>query len=244
VTEQYSVVGILLEASIVVQLVMVALVLISIASWAVILGRRKLYSKAFKSMRQFEERFWSGMDLSRLYVQVNTNANPDSGQEAVFRAGFKEFNRLCQTKGTDAESILDGSGRAMRVALIRERDKLELHLPFLATVGSTSPYLGLFGTVWGIMSAFLALANAQQASLNVVAPAIAEALIATAIGLAAAIPAVIAYNKFATQADRLVSAYDSFSDEFSSVLHRQAYVFIDNQRNGQPTAARGNQHAE
>ena len=163
-------------------------------------------------------------------MQANSQANHDSGQENVFRSGFKEFNRLCQTKGTDADSIVEGASRAMRVALMRERDKLEMHLPFLATVGSTSPYLGLFGTVWGIMTAFLALANAQQATLNVVAPSIAEALIATAIGLAAAIPAVIAYNRFATKADSLLGAYDAFSDEFSSILQRQAHLHVENQK--------------
>lgn len=228
--DQYSVVGMLLEASLVVQLVMIGLVVISIMSWAVIFGRRKMYATAELAMKDFEERFWSGMDLARLYLQVNSQANEESGQENVFRAGFKEFNRLCQTKGTDADSIVAGAGRAMRVALMRERDKLELHLPFLATVGSTSPYLGLFGTVWGIMTAFLALANAQQATLTVVAPAIAEALIATAIGLAAAIPAVVAYNKFATQADSLLGAYDAFSDEFSSILQRQAHHYIEGQK--------------
>lgn len=228
--EQYSIVGILLEASFVVQFVMIALVLISIASWAVILGRKGFYTRARKATKDFEERFWSGIDLARLYVQTNNEPNVNSGQENVFRAGFKEFNRLCQTKGTDADSIVEGASRAMRVALMRERDKLELHLSFLATVGSTSPYLGLFGTVWGIMTAFLALANAQQATLTVVAPSIAEALIATAIGLVAAIPAVVAYNRYATHADSLLGAYDAFSDEFSSILQRQAYVFIENHR--------------
>lgn len=230
VTEQYSVIGIVLEASLVVQFVMIALVIISVMSWAVIFGRRKVYSTAQTAMKDFEERFWSGMDLARLYLQTNSHGNDQSGQENVFRAGFKEFNRLCQTKGTDADSIVQGASRAMRVALMRERDKLELHLSFLATVGSTSPYLGLFGTVWGIMTAFLSLANAQQATLTVVAPSIAEALIATAIGLAAAIPAVIAYNRFATQADSLLGAYDAFSDEFSSILQRQAHLYVENNR--------------
>ena len=227
---EYSVVGILLEASIVVQIVMILLVLISVMSWGVIFGRFREYSVSRRAMEQFEEKFWSGIDLGRLFVQTNSNTDQQMGQEKVFRAGFKEFNRLCQTKGTDPDSIMDGVTRAMRVALMRERDRLEAHLPFLATVGSTSPYLGLFGTVWGIMTAFLALANAQQATLNVVAPSIAEALIATAIGLAAAIPAVMAYNKFATQADQLLGAYDAFSDEFSSILHRQAHVFVENQK--------------
>lgn len=232
-TEQYSVVGILLEASIVVQLVMVALVIISVMSWAVIFARRRVYTGARVAVKEFEERFWSGIDLARLYLQTNSHSNEHSGQENVFRAGFKEFNRLCQTKGTDADSIVSGASRAMRVALMRERDKLELHLSFLATVGSTSPYLGLFGTVWGIMTAFLSLANAQQATLTVVAPSIAEALIATAIGLAAAIPAVIAYNRFATQADSLLGAYDTFSDEFSSILQRQAHVYVENNKEKQ-----------
>jgi len=229
-SDQYSVVGILLEASIVVQVVMILLVITSLMSWGVIIGRWKEYKSSNAAMVAFEERFWSGIDLGRLFLQTNTSTEPQVGQEKVFRAGFKEFNRLCQTKGTDVDSIMDGVSRAMRVTLLRERDRLEAHLPFLATVGSTSPYLGLFGTVWGIMTAFLSLANAQQATLNVVAPSIAEALIATAIGLAAAIPAVIAYNKFATQSDQLVSSYDAFSDEFSSILHRQAHVFLETQK--------------
>ncbi len=222
----HSVSSILLEASLPVQLVMVALVMISIVSWALICKRAKDFRLASNALHEFEERFWSGIDLSKLYVQVNTKTGPDHGEQSIFKAGFKEFNRISQTKGADVESIMQGIQRAMRVALLREREKLESHLPFLATVGSTSPYLGLLGTVWGIMSSFLALANAEQASLNVVAPAIAEALIATAMGLVAAIPAVIAYNRFAAKSDALLNAYDAFSDEFSSILHRQAHLLM------------------
>ena len=175
------------------------------------------------ALKGFEERFWSGMDLSRLFVQVNTEPNHYSGEENIFRAGFKEFARLRKSAHSDPEAVMAGTERSMRVALLREQEKLEMYLPFLATVGSTSPYIGLFGTVWGIMHSFLALANETQATLSVVAPGIAEALIATAIGLFAAIPAVISYNRFSAEVDRLLHNYETFMDEFSSILHRKAH---------------------
>ncbi|MBA56133.1 MAG: protein TolQ [Pseudomonadales bacterium] len=218
-----SVVSLIINASIVVQLVMLILFALSMISWYIIWQRQAALSKTKKALHNFEERFWSGMDLSRLFVQVNTEPNVFSGEENIFRAGFKEFARLRKSAHSDPDAVMAGTERSMRVALLREQEKLEAYLPFLATVGSTSPYIGLFGTVWGIMHSFLALANQTQATLSVVAPGIAEALIATAIGLFAAIPAVISYNRFSSSVDHLLHNYETFMDEFSSILHRKAH---------------------
>lgn len=221
--ESMSVVSLIINASIVVQLVMLILFSLSMISWYMIWQRQTVLSKTKKALHNFEERFWSGMDLSRLFVQVNTEPNSFSGEENIFRAGFKEFARLRKSAHSDPDAVMAGTERSMRVALLREQEKLEANLPFLATVGSTSPYIGLFGTVWGIMHSFLALANETQATLSVVAPGIAEALIATAIGLFAAIPAVISYNRFSSSVDHLLHNYETFMDEFSSILHRKAH---------------------
>ena len=221
--ESMSVVSLIINASIVVQLVMLILFSLSMMSWYMIWQRQSVLSKTKKALQNFEERFWSGMDLSRLFVQVNTEPNAFSGEENIFRAGFKEFARLRKSAHSDPDAVMAGTERTMRVALLREQEKLEAYLPFLATVGSTSPYIGLFGTVWGIMHSFLALANQTQATLSVVAPGIAEALIATAIGLFAAIPAVISYNRFSSSVDHLLHNYETFMDEFSSILHRKAH---------------------
>lgn len=221
--ESMSVVSLIINASLVVQLVMLILFTLSMISWYMIWQRQTALSKTSKALKSFEERFWSGMDLSRLFVQVNTEPNLYSGEENIFRAGFKEFARLRKGAHSDPEAVMAGTERSMRVALLREQEKLEMYLSFLATVGSTSPYIGLFGTVWGIMHSFLALANETQATLSVVAPGIAEALIATAIGLFAAIPAVISYNRFSSVVDRLLHNYETFMDEFSSILHRKAH---------------------
>lgn len=218
-----SVLSLILNASIVVQLVMLVLLSLSLVSWYMIWQRQSIISRTRGALRDFEERFWSGIDLSRLFVQVNTEPNHYSGEENIFRAGFKEFARLRKSSNSDPEAVMAGTERSMRVALLREQEKLEMHLPFLATVGSTSPYIGLFGTVWGIMHSFLALANESQATLSLVAPGIAEALIATAIGLFAAIPAVISYNRFSSNVDSLLHSYETFMDEFSSILHRKAH---------------------
>jgi biopolymer transport protein TolQ len=174
--------------------------------------------------QQFESRFWSGGDLSQLYKELSQRSDRIRGMESVFHAGFREFARLRQQGGIDPREMMEGVQRAMRVALNRETETLEHHLPFLATVGSTSPYVGLFGTVWGIMNSFHALGNVNQATLAMVAPGISEALIATAMGLFAAIPAVIAYNRYSTETERLVNRYDNFLEEFSSVLQRQAHT--------------------
>lgn len=219
--ESMSLWSLIANASWVVQGVMLILVAAVFASWAIIVQRHRLLSAAKDGYEDFEDRFWSGMDLSQLYREVNQEP-PAFGIENIFAAGFREFSRLRQ-QGGDPETVMEGTQRAMRVATTREAELLENHLPFLATVGSTSPYIGLFGTVWGIMNSFRGLANVQQATLAVVAPGIAEALIATAIGLFAAIPAVIFYNRFTTKVDQITSHYETFAEEFVSILHRQVY---------------------
>lgn len=218
-----SVWSLIANASLLVQLVMLLLVSASVMSWGLIFQRLQVFSKARKSQLAFEEQFWSGMDLGQLYRDVTSNPTPHSGMESVFRAGFREFSRLRQ-QSQDPDAVMEGSQRAMRVALSREQERLEAHLPFLATVGSTSPYVGLFGTVWGIMNSFRGLAQVQQATLATVAPGISEALIATAMGLFAAIPAVIAYNRFAARSDALLKNYETFAEEFSSILHRRVHT--------------------
>jgi len=224
--EQLSLLDLVLHASFTVQMVMVLLVLASMMSWYMIVNRFIYFRNAREEMYQFEERFWSGVDLSQLYREGNEKASDGQamlGMESIFRAGFKEFSRLAQQSEMDSEAVIEGSRRAMRVAAMRE-ERLERHLAFLASVGSTSPYVGLFGTVWGIMHSFRGLANSTQATLATVAPGISEALVATAMGLFAAIPAVLAYNRFASKVDVLSNRYDTFMDEFSSILYRQAYA--------------------
>jgi biopolymer transport protein TolQ len=211
------------NASVLVQLVMAILLIASLMSWNIIFQKRKMLIKARVAADEFEDKFWSGGDLSTLYTQVTSGHHNNAGMAKIFEAGFKEFARLRKQQGIDPKAVLEGAQRAMRVALSRETDKLELHLPFLATVGSTSPYVGLFGTVWGIMNSFRALGNVKQATISMVAPGIAEALVATAMGLFAAIPAVIGFNRFNTELERLLSRYEAFSDEFSSILQRQAH---------------------
>ena len=223
-SESMSIWSLIANATLVVQFVMLVLVGLSFSSWYIIWRRQTILASAKQAIAEFEDRFWSGIDLSRLYVQINSSANVDSGQENIFRAGFKEFARLRKNQHAEADSVMAGAERAMRVVLLREQEKLDENLSFLATVGSTSPYIGLFGTVWGIMNSFLALANEKQSSLALVAPGIAEALIATAMGLVAAIPAVIAYNRFSSVADSLLHRYETFSDEFSGILHRKAHA--------------------
>ncbi len=210
-------------ASVVVQLVMLLLLTVSVLSWAMIFRKRSALHEARADADRFEERFWSGGDLYSLYNQISPRSENLRGLANIFVAGFQEFTRLRKKAGVDPTSVVEGAQRSMRVSLSREIDDLETHLSFLATVGSTSPYVGLFGTVWGIMNAFRGLANVQQATLAMVAPGIAEALIATAMGLFAAIPAVIAYNRYSNDVERLENRYDNFLEEFSSILHRQAH---------------------
>lgn len=212
----------ILEASLPVQLVMLILLLASIASWMIIFRKRQILNDAHRAADEFEERFWSGEELAGMFRELSGGRQRIAGLESIFEAGFREFARMRQRGRGDTSILLEGANRAMRVALNREVDRLEHHLSFLATVGSTSPYVGLFGTVWGIMLSFNALANVNQATIAMVAPGISEALIATAMGLFAAIPAVIAYNRFSNQVERLEVRYDTFQDEFSTILHRQA----------------------
>lgn len=226
-TQELSLLELVLGASMTVKLVMLILVLASISSWFLIVQRVMLMRRTDEELLSFEERFWSGIDLAKLYREGNeavAEGQLPTGVESLFRAGFKEFSRLSQQSDIDADAILEGSRRAMRVALMRETDRIEQHLPFLASVGSTSPYIGLLGTVWGIMHSFRGLANATQATLATVAPGISEALIATAMGLFAAIPAVLAYNRLSAKSDALLNRYETFVDEFSGILQRQTYA--------------------
>ena len=220
-----SIIHLIVEASFLVQLVMFLLLVASLLSWTIIFSKWKLIKAANVSAEKFEERFWNATDLSDLYKQTSQQVKKpgDNAIESIFEAGFREFARLRTDSDLSPAVIMEGVQRSMRVSMNREIDALENHLPFLASTGSTSPYVGLFGTVWGIMNSFRALGDAKQATLNMVAPGIAEALIATAMGLFAAIPAVLAYNKFANQIDRLVGRYDVFYEEFSNVLQRQAH---------------------
>ena len=221
----------ILEASVLVQLVMLALVGMSVMSWAIIFQRKKAISDAQNGAKRFEQKFWSGVDLSKLYNEVSARPGGTTGVESLFVAGFKEFARHKKTTFQSAGIVMEGTHRSMRVALSREIEKLESSLSFLATVGSISPYIGLFGTVWGIMNAFIALGEVKQATLQMVAPGIAEALIATAMGLFAAIPAVIAYNRFANKVEKLEGNYINFMEEFANILHRQAAAQIEAQAN-------------
>jgi len=216
----HSALDLILQASLIVQFVMALLVGASVVSWAIILRKRQLLKAERARADEFEDQFWSGGDLSGLYKSLEGGS--PAGMAGVFVAGFREFSRLRRQAGIGAAELLEGSRRAMRVAQLRETDRLEENLSTLATIGSTSPYVGLFGTVWGIMSAFQGLGNVQQATLAMVAPGIAEALIATAMGLFAAIPAVIAYNRYADQVGRLELRYDAFMEEFSTILQRHA----------------------
>ncbi|MDR0183493.1 protein TolQ [Lysobacter arvi] len=210
-----------LHASIPVQLVMLLLLFGSIASWVIIFRKKRVLDRAAREADQFEERFWSGAELSKLYAGATERNRDIAGLEAIFEAGFREFSRLRQRRGADSRMQLEGAQRAMRATGSREIDGLEHNLEFLANVGSISPYVGLFGTVWGIMISFQGLANMKEATIATVAPGISEALVATAMGLFAAIPAVWAYNRFATKVERIAVRYDAFSEEFSSILQRQ-----------------------
>lgn len=212
------------EAGLVVQAVMLVLLMASIISWAMIIQRAVFQRRAMVQFNRFEKTFWSGVDLTQLYRKGNESADKGKieGIETVFRAGFKEFSRLRQQQA-DQDTIMVGTQRAIRVALVKEAERLEANLPFLASVASVSPYIGLFGTVWGIMNSFRSLANMGQATLAAVAPGISEALIATAMGLFAAIPAVLAYNRFSSRADNLNSHYETFAEEFLAILHRQLH---------------------
>ncbi len=221
--EQLSIFELISNASLLVQIVMGLLMLASVASWMMIFQRWFFLRRASRDMERFEDHFWSGIDLRQLYTELD-GGDDLSGIESVFVAGFREFTRMSEQVGADTEAIMQGVQRAMRVAVNREEERLERSLPFLATVGSTSPYVGLFGTVWGIMNSFRSLANMSQATLASVAPGISEALVATAMGLFAAIPAVIGYNRFSARVDVLMNRYEVFSDELTSILQRAAHA--------------------
>ncbi|MDR2186600.1 MAG: protein TolQ [Azonexus sp.] len=221
VTQDLSILHLILEASAVVQIVMAILVGVSIMSWYYIFMKWFAVRQARAKTEVFERDFWSGGDLNTLFQDASASRNKSGSMERVFEAGFREFTKLRGQKNLDPKDVIDGARRAMRATYQREMDSLESHLAYLASVGSVSPYIGLFGTVWGIMHAFRGLANVGQATLATVAPGIAEALVATAIGLFAAIPAVLAYNRFSHEIDRLATRYESFMEEFSNILQRQ-----------------------
>jgi biopolymer transport protein TolQ len=222
-----SLIGLFTQASLLVKLVMLLLLAASVISWTIIFQRRRIFSATHAAAKRFEDQFWSGGDLNRLY---GAGKREEHGSQQLFLAGFREYLRLKKQPHIAAAAIMEGVQRAMRIAYAREMDHLEKHLAWLATIGSVSPYVGLFGTVWGIMTAFRALSVVQQASLSMVAPGISEALVATAMGLFAAIPAVVAYNRYASLVQRISNQYATFVDELTSVLHRQVH--------SQPMAAR------
>ena len=221
-----TILNLVLEASLIVKIVMAILVLASLASWTLMFIKSSQLSRAQKKLEVFEDRFWSGISLNKLYRNLSQRDDRE-GMSAIFFNGYHEYARLNQGASPRALPVVDTAHRAMRVAEAREIDKLDQNLSFLATVGSTSPYIGLFGTVWGIMNSFISLSQMQQATLAVVAPGIAEALIATAIGLFAAIPAVVAYNRFTDKVDRIVVRYENFREEFMTLLERQIYLKND-----------------
>ena len=223
-TEQISIYELIANASPLVQLVMLMLAVASVASWVLIFQRWFALNRVQREIDDFEEEFWGGVDLAALQEEIKGGDGDPTGIESVFVAGFGEYQRLSAQSGTDPDAIMQNVQRAMRVALNREEERLARHLPFLATVGSTSPYVGLFGTVWGIMNSFRSLANMTQATLAAVAPGISEALIATAMGLFAAIPAVIGYNRFAARVEILMKSNEAFADELTSILHRAAHA--------------------
>jgi len=222
VTQDLDIWTLIINASVVVKVVLVILLAVSFMSWMFIFQKWFAIHRAVAQTVKFEREFWSGANLNELYQGAVNHRHGIGSLERVFEAGFREFAKLRGQKGADPSDMVDGARRAMRATFQREMDLLERHLSFLASTGSVSPYVGLFGTVWGIMHAFRSLANVQQATLAQVAPGIAEALVATAIGLFAAIPAVVAYNRYAHDVDRLANRFESFMEEFSNILHRQA----------------------
>jgi biopolymer transport protein TolQ len=219
-----SIASLIMGASLLVKFVMLCLLAASVASWAQVIRKRRELRDARRTAKLFEDQFWSAEDLTALFNRISMQRNPSDGLQRIFEAGFKEFARLRKRDGISPEMVLEGSQRAMRIAVNRELEELEANLPMLATIGSVSPYIGLFGTVWGIMNSFRGLSNAGQATLAMVAPGISEALIATAMGLFAAIPAVIFYNRFASEIDRLTTRFETFAEEFAAILQRQVHT--------------------
>ncbi|MGB5276549.1 MAG: protein TolQ [Gammaproteobacteria bacterium] len=222
-----SFISLVSRASILVQLVMLALVAASVLSWFVIFTKHKILKVAREDAMRFEDQFWSGINLADLYSRLKKRDEERQGMARIFESGFAEYARLHRRTVGSGEMLIAGVQRSMKVSLAREEDRLEANLSLLATIGSISPYVGLFGTVWGIMRSFTALGSVQHATLAMVAPGIAEALIATAMGLFAAIPAVIAYNRYSDQVDRLIGSYENFAEEFSTILQRQSTAELD-----------------
>ena len=218
--QDMSILSLVLHASVVVQLVMLLLLVISVSSWAAIIRKVGAIRRIQSLNEDFERHFWSGTGLSELYAAASQNAKQSGPMERIFASGMREFQKLRDRRISDSGTLLDGARRAMRASFQREMDVAESQLAFLASVGSVSPYVGLFGTVWGIMHAFTGLASLQQVTLATVAPGIAEALVATAIGLFAAIPAVVAYNRFARDIDRVAIQLETFIEEFTNILQR------------------------
>ena len=221
VTHDMSVLSLITGASVLVQLVMAGLLICSLFSWYYIFVKVFTFRRATQQSEQFEKDFWSGGDLNELFQRAVNSRDSAGTMDRLFESGFREYTKLRKQSGHNIAAVMDGTRRAMRATYQREMEGLESHLSFLASVGSVSPYVGLFGTVWGIMNSFRGLANVAQATLGTVAPGIAEALIATAMGLFAAIPAVVAYNRFAGDLNTLATKFDSFTEEFSNILQRQ-----------------------
>ena len=224
-----SLISLVTRASALVQFVMLTLLAASILSWVIIIIKYKFLKQAKADALRFEDQFWSGINLADLYQRINKRSDGREGLERIFESGFAEYVRIHKRAAANTEMMLAGVQRSMKVALAREEERLESNLSWLATIGSISPYVGLFGTVWGIMRSFTALGSVQHASLTMVAPGIAEALIATAMGLFAAIPAVIGYNRFAEQVNRLVGSYENFAEEFATILQRQSHASASEQ---------------
>ncbi len=222
-----SLIGLVSRASMLVQLVMLALLAASLMSWVMIFIKHKVLKLAREDALSFEDQFWSGINLADLYNRIKRKDAELRGMARIFESGFAEYIRIHKRASSNTEMMLAGVQRSMKVSLAREEEKLESNLSLLATIGSISPYVGLFGTVWGIMRSFTALGSVQHASLAMVAPGIAEALIATAMGLFAAIPAVIAYNRYAERVDRLVGSYENFAEEFATILQRQSDSHVE-----------------
>lgn len=237
--QDLSIIELVLHASLLVQLVMLLLLGISLASWSVIFGKLIGLKRVREDNEEFDREFWAGRTLQELFQDASKGNGPPSPQERVFAAGMREFMKLRERRVTDVPTLLDGARRAMRASYQREMDVIEARLDFLGSVGSVSPYIGLFGTVWGIMHAFTGLSNLQQVTLATVAPGIAEALVATAIGLFAAIPAVLAYNRFARDIDRIAIQMESFIEEFSNILARNAAPLVAGQTGFDPTGRPG-----
>jgi biopolymer transport protein TolQ len=218
----FSIASLILNASPIVQMVLLLLLIASVGSWTIIIEKSRMLKQSGAAADEFESRFWSGGDLASMYRDIAASSETHMGMAGIFKSGFREFGRLQKQRGLSGDQMLEGARRAMRVSQMREVDRLENNLAVLATVGSTSPYVGLFGTVWGIMNTFQSLATVQSATLALVAPGISEALIATAMGLVAAIPAVIAFNRYADKVGRLEVRFDTFMEEFSAILQRHA----------------------